>query len=47
VIVEKVETQSDLDLARQVGAKFAQGWLFGQPIDIRPTKPKAKRALKK
>lgn len=35
VIVEKVETQADLDLARQVGAKFAQGWLFGQPIDIR------------
>lgn len=38
VIVEKVETQADLDLARQVGAKFAQGWLFGQPIDIRDTK---------
>ena len=37
VIVEKVETQADLDLARQVGAKFAQGWLFGQPIDIRNT----------
>jgi EAL domain-containing protein (putative c-di-GMP-specific phosphodiesterase class I) len=37
VIVEKVETQADLDLARQVGAKFAQGWLFGQPIDIRKT----------
>jgi len=47
VIVEKVETQSDLDLARKVGAKFAQGWLFGQPIDIRPTKAKAKRSPKK
>jgi EAL domain-containing protein (putative c-di-GMP-specific phosphodiesterase class I) len=37
VIVEKVETQEDLELARKVGAKFAQGWLFGQPIDLRPT----------
>jgi EAL domain-containing protein (putative c-di-GMP-specific phosphodiesterase class I) len=34
VIVEKVETQEDLDLARKVGAKYAQGWLFGQPIDL-------------
>lgn len=34
VIVEKVETQEDLELARQVGAKYAQGWLFGQPIDL-------------
>jgi EAL domain-containing protein (putative c-di-GMP-specific phosphodiesterase class I) len=34
VIVEKVETQEDLDLARIVGAKYAQGWLFGQPIDL-------------
>jgi EAL domain-containing protein (putative c-di-GMP-specific phosphodiesterase class I) len=42
VIVEKVETQEDLDLARQVGAKFAQGWLFGQPIDIRPDKSQFK-----
>jgi EAL domain-containing protein (putative c-di-GMP-specific phosphodiesterase class I) len=48
VIVEKVETQADLDLARQVGAKFAQGWLFGQPIDIRPKqKAKSKKATKK
>lgn len=49
VIVEKVETQADLDLARQVGAKFAQGWLFGQPVDLRPAKakPKAKKAPKK
>lgn len=39
VIVEKVETQADLDLARKVGAQFAQGWLFGQPIDLRPSKP--------
>jgi EAL domain-containing protein (putative c-di-GMP-specific phosphodiesterase class I) len=39
VIVEKVETQADLELARKVGAKFAQGWLFGQPIDLRPTAP--------
>jgi EAL domain-containing protein (putative c-di-GMP-specific phosphodiesterase class I) len=36
VIVEKVETQADLELARQVGAQFAQGWLFGQPVDLRP-----------
>lgn len=35
VIVEKVETQADLDLARAVGAQFAQGWLFGQPVDLR------------
>ena len=34
VIVEKVETQEDLDLARKVGAKYAQGWLFGQPVDL-------------
>ena len=42
VIVEKVETQADLDLARQVGAKFAQGWLFGQPVDLRMAKAKSK-----
>lgn len=34
VIVEKVETQSDLDLAREVGAEYVQGWFFGQPIDL-------------
>ena len=34
VIVEKVETQEDLELARKVGAKYAQGWLFGQPVDL-------------
>jgi EAL domain-containing protein (putative c-di-GMP-specific phosphodiesterase class I) len=39
VIVEKVETEADLELARKVGAKFAQGWLFGQPIDLRNPKP--------
>ena len=36
VIVEKVETQADLDLAKAVGAQFAQGWLFGQPVDLSP-----------
>lgn len=35
VIVEKVETKDQLDFAREVGAKFAQGWLFGKPIDLR------------
>lgn len=39
VIVEKVETEADLELARKVGAKFAQGWLFGQPIDLRAPEP--------
>jgi EAL domain-containing protein (putative c-di-GMP-specific phosphodiesterase class I) len=39
VIVEKVETEADLELARKVGAKFAQGWLFGQPIDLRTPEP--------
>ncbi len=39
VIVEKVETQADLDLAKQVGAQFAQGWFFGQPIDLSPPTP--------
>jgi EAL domain-containing protein (putative c-di-GMP-specific phosphodiesterase class I) len=39
VIVEKVETQADLDLAKEVGAKFAQGWLFGQPVDLRLPAP--------
>lgn len=35
VIVEKVETEAELEFARGVGAKFAQGWLFGQPLDFR------------
>jgi EAL domain-containing protein (putative c-di-GMP-specific phosphodiesterase class I) len=35
VIVEKVETEADLNLAKEVGATFAQGWLFGQPVDLR------------
>lgn len=34
VIVEKIETQEDLELARKVGAKYAQGFLFGQPVDL-------------
>jgi len=34
VIVEKVETEADLGLAREVGADFVQGWLFGKPIEI-------------
>lgn len=38
VIVEKVETKQDLELAREVGAQFAQGWLFGQPVDLRASK---------
>lgn len=49
VIVEKVETEADLDLARKVGAKFAQGWLFGQPVDLRTAKkkPEPKKPPKK
>jgi EAL domain-containing protein (putative c-di-GMP-specific phosphodiesterase class I) len=39
VIVEKVETQEDLELARQVSAKYAQGWLFGQPVDLSAPTP--------
>ncbi len=39
VIVEKIETQEDLELARQVGAKYAQGWLFGQPVDLSAPTP--------
>lgn len=35
VIVEKVETKAELAFASEVGAKFAQGWLFGKPIDLR------------
>ncbi len=35
VIVEKIETEVELEIAREVGAKYAQGWLFGQPIDVR------------
>jgi EAL domain-containing protein (putative c-di-GMP-specific phosphodiesterase class I) len=38
VIVEKVETKAELAFAREVGAKFAQGWLFGKPIDLRSQK---------
>jgi EAL domain-containing protein (putative c-di-GMP-specific phosphodiesterase class I)/GGDEF domain-containing protein len=34
VIVEKVETEADLDLAREVGADYVQGWLFGKPIRV-------------
>lgn len=39
VIVEKVETEAELEFAREVGAKFAQGWLFGKPIDVRVENP--------
>ena len=39
VIVEKIETQEDLDLALKVGAKYAQGWLFGQPVDLSAPTP--------
>jgi EAL domain-containing protein (putative c-di-GMP-specific phosphodiesterase class I) len=39
VIVEKVETEADLELAHAVGAKFAQGWLFGKPVDLRVVDP--------
>ena len=41
VIVEKVETEAELEFAREVGAKFAQGWLYGKPIDVRLEKPKS------
>ena len=44
VIVEKVETEAELEFAREVGAKFAQGWFYGKPIDLRPgasTAPKS------
>ena len=34
VIVEKVETEADLDLALEVGAEYVQGWLFGKPISL-------------
>jgi len=39
VIVEKVETQENLELARRVGARYAQGWLFGQPVDLSEPTP--------
>jgi EAL domain-containing protein (putative c-di-GMP-specific phosphodiesterase class I) len=39
VIVEKIETQEDLELAREVGAKYAQGWFFGQPVDLSASTP--------
>jgi EAL domain-containing protein (putative c-di-GMP-specific phosphodiesterase class I)/GGDEF domain-containing protein len=32
VVVEKVETEADLELAREVGADYVQGWLFGKPV---------------
>jgi len=35
VILEKVETKADYDLARKVGAQYVQGWYFGQPLDLR------------
>lgn len=33
VIVEGVETEAELKLVKAIGADFAQGWYFGQPID--------------
>ncbi len=33
VIVEGVETEAQLRLVKEIGADFAQGWYFGQPID--------------
>ena len=47
VIVEKVETQADLELSKEVGAKFAQGWFFGQPVDLRVKKTAAGKTSKK
>jgi EAL domain-containing protein (putative c-di-GMP-specific phosphodiesterase class I) len=41
VIVEKVETEAELEFAREVGAKFAQGWRYGKPLDLRPSADKA------
>jgi EAL domain-containing protein (putative c-di-GMP-specific phosphodiesterase class I) len=35
VILEKVETKADYDLARKVGAQYVQGWYFGEPLDLR------------
>lgn len=43
VIVEKVETEAELEFAREVGAKFAQGWLFGKPIDLRSENSDSKK----
>lgn len=34
VLVESIETEDDLDLARSLGAKVGQGHLFGQPGDL-------------
>ena len=31
-IMEGIETQEDLDLAKAFGADYGQGWIFGQPI---------------
>ncbi len=34
VIAEGIETQEDLDLVKQLGVKFGQGFLWGKPVEI-------------
>lgn len=33
MILEGIETQADLDLAKLAGAEYGQGWLFGKALD--------------
>jgi EAL domain-containing protein (putative c-di-GMP-specific phosphodiesterase class I) len=34
VIAEGIETEADLHIARELGARWGQGWLFGRPSPI-------------
>ena len=48
VIAEGIETQEDLDLVKQLGVKFGQGFLWGKPVEIpRPSRLDLKNSFRK
>jgi EAL domain-containing protein (putative c-di-GMP-specific phosphodiesterase class I) len=47
VIAEGIETQEDLELVKQLGVKFGQGFLWGKPVEIpRPNRPGIKSSFR-